>query len=311
MSDKKIEKPIPSDECVHAHPVPSTEIARYSPIRDLDEERDIINYMLGQAADEEVQHLEKVKTEYVIGDEYEIWDVITDKARWWVITNFTNLYSQAHFPSLDYTLSFHIGLMMRLKSRPQYPDSDDPDPFDEVFRRRQQADDRNVKAIESEDYQAVGMQLRECLISLTGVMERRLELDSVVERPKASDFKGWADLFVGDLCAGEANKELRSYLKNTAEKTWALVNWLTHHRNANSTACSITLHAVDTIIGHFVQLTMKRLTGNIDICPRCTSRNIRSHYDIDIIPDGAYYSTCGMCGWSDHPGYPDEQHSLD
>lgn len=49
-----------------------------------------------------------------MGDPYEMWDVTTDQDRWWVITNPTNLYSQQHFPSLDYTLSFHIGLMARV-----------------------------------------------------------------------------------------------------------------------------------------------------------------------------------------------------
>jgi hypothetical protein len=294
----------PSEACVHSHPVPPEEISRYSPARDPEAEQGIADYIRGQARDEDVQHVEKIKTEYVLGDAYEIWDVTTDKNRWWVITNLTNLYSQKHFPSLDYTLSFHVGLMMRLKSRPQRPDSSEPDPFDEVFRRREQANDRYERAVEAEDYQAVGMQLRECLISLIGVMNRRLDLGEEAIRPKAADFKAWADLFIGHLCAGSSNKELRTYLKAAAEKTWALANWLTHHRNANDTACSIALQATDTLIGHFGQLTARKLTGDLHTCPLCASRNIRTHFDIEIDPDGAYFSTCGLCGWSDHPGQP-------
>tara|TARA_R110000782_G_scaffold40150_9_gene92818 strand:+ start:142 stop:342 length:201 start_codon:yes stop_codon:yes gene_type:complete len=38
-----------------------------------------------------------------------LWDVTTDKNRWWVITNSTNFHSQKHFPSLGYTPSFHLG----------------------------------------------------------------------------------------------------------------------------------------------------------------------------------------------------------
>jgi hypothetical protein len=127
-----------TDDCIIAHPIPPAEVGRYSVIRDPDAEQDIANYVHGQAADETVQHVEKVKTEYIMGDAYEIWDVTTDKDRWWVITNLTNLYSQKHFPSLDYTLSFHIGLMMRLRSREggSYGESD---PFDEVMRRQEQA----------------------------------------------------------------------------------------------------------------------------------------------------------------------------
>ena len=92
-------------------------MGRYSPARDFYAENDIAEYVLTQARDETVQNVERVKTEYIMGDPYEVWDVHTDKDRWWVITNPTNLYSQRHFPGLDYTLSFHVGLMMRVRSR--------------------------------------------------------------------------------------------------------------------------------------------------------------------------------------------------
>ncbi len=146
---------------VPSHPVPALALERYSPVRDPHSERDIANYVELEAPDETVQNVEKVKQEIVLGVVYEMWDVITDKDRWWVITNLTNLYSQRHFPSLDYTLSFHIGLMMRLRSRPAGANSVAPSPFDEVFRRQEQANDRHDSAVEAEDYQAVGMQLRE------------------------------------------------------------------------------------------------------------------------------------------------------
>src|SRR5476649_283377 len=104
----KSDKPPVEDECVvHDHPVPPEEVGRYSVERDPVAEQDIANYIHGQARDEAVQHVELVKTEYIMGDSYEIWDVTTDKNRWWVITNPTNLYLQKYFPSLDYTLSFH------------------------------------------------------------------------------------------------------------------------------------------------------------------------------------------------------------
>jgi hypothetical protein len=297
-------KPPPalSDDCViHDNPVPPEEIGKYSPVRDADSEQDIANYVHGQARDETVKHVEKIKTEYVLGDAYAIWDVTTDKSRWWVITNLTNLYSQKYFPSLDYTLSFHIGLMMRLRSRPRGPDASDPHPFDEVFRRQQQAKDRFERVIEGVDHQAVGMQLRESLISLIGAMRRRVEIVDLAERPQDANFIAWIELLMNQLCRGPHNKDLRAYLKATSEKTWQLVNWLTHDRNANQTASSIAIEACDTLIGHAAQLLIRDKTVNIETCPRCMSRNIRSHFDIGIEPDGAYYSTCGQCDWSSHP----------
>jgi hypothetical protein len=221
-----------------------------------------------------------------------------------VITNLTNLYSQKHFPSLDYTISFHVGLMMRLRCRPQGADSSDPQPFDEVFRRQQQALGRHERAVEVEDYQSVGMQLRECLISLISVMRRRIELRSDIETPQDANFIAWAGILMGHLCPGENNKVLRQSLKVTSEKTWQLVNWLTHDRSANKTASSISIHACETIVGHYVELLMRERNDKTEECPLCSSRNIRTHFDIGIEPDGAYYDTCGSCDWSSHPGYP-------
>jgi hypothetical protein len=75
--------------------------------------RAISDYVETQARDEKVQYAERIMSEHVVGNDYDCWDVHTDKDRYWVITNPTNLYSQYYFPSLDYTLSFHIGVMLR------------------------------------------------------------------------------------------------------------------------------------------------------------------------------------------------------
>lgn len=162
-----------ASDCTTPIAVPAEELTRYSVERDAHSEADIANYVTGQARDETVLHVERIKREVVLGQSYEIWDVTTDKDRWWVLTNLTNLYSQRHFPSLDFTLSFHIGLMARLRERSGGVDVDDPSPFDEVFRRMDQAEERFDHAVEAEDYQSVGMQLREGLISLVGAMRRR------------------------------------------------------------------------------------------------------------------------------------------
>lgn len=297
-----------TDDCtVHTHPVPAGELSRYSVEGDPHSETDIANYVHGQARDETVQHVEKIKQEVVLGKVYEIWDVTTDKDRWWVLTNLTNLYSQRHFPSLDYTLSFHIGLMARLANRSDRVDGDDPTPFDEVFRRVDQAEQKLGNAVESEDYQSVGMHLREALVSLVIALRRRTEIPDGTELPQEANFIGWSELLMNHLCGGGSNKELRQHLKNTAKETWQLVNWLTHHRNANETAASIAIHSSQTIVGHFVQILERNRTDQTQQCPVCKSRNVRSHFDISIPPDGDYYSSCGVCGWTNHPVERDEE----
>jgi hypothetical protein len=308
MATESEHNKIESDGCILPpdHPLPPDQLGRYSPVRDFYAEKDIADYVMSQARDEIVQNVERVKTEYVLGSPYEIWDVATDKNRWWVITNPTNLYSQRHFPSLDYTLSFHVGLMMRVASRSERDSEAEHTPFDEVFRRQGQTAELLERAVEAVQFQAVGMQLRECLISLASTVRRRVEIDDTKERPKDADVVGWNNLFAAKLCPGDKNEEVRRYLKATVEKVWPLVNWLTHHRNANMTAALIAKDAVGVIIAHYVHLLSRERADRAEQCPRCASRNLRTYYDVAIEPDGAYFESCGECDWDSHPGYADE-----
>jgi hypothetical protein len=307
MEEQAEDKENLAEDCVvHDHPVPPEELSRYSVDRDPYSEADIASYVEGQAPDEEVQHGERIKTEVVLGDTYEIWDVTTDVGRWWVVTNLTNLYSQKYFPSLDYTLSFHIGLMMRLRSRSDNVSVDEPSPFDEVVRRGEQASDRHGRAVEVEDYQAVGMLLREALISLIGAVKRRTEVPDGIEQPQDANFIAWTDVLMNQLCPGSSNKNLRQHLKNVAKESWQLTNWLTHSRNANKTASSIAIESCQTVFGHFMQILQKSRFDKDEKCPVCKSMNIRSHFDISIGDDGDYFLSCGVCDWTNHPGETQE-----
>ena len=156
--------------------------------------------------------------------------------------------------------------MARMRSRSDRVDGSDPTPFDEVFRRVDQADRKLERAVESDEYQAVGMHLRESLISLIDAMRRRAELPAGIERPQDANFLSWSDLLMNHLCSGGSNKELRQHLKNIAKETWQLVNWLTHDRNANETAASVAIHSCQTTIGHFVQILERSRTDKTEQC---------------------------------------------
>jgi hypothetical protein len=220
------------DACVtHDRLGPLDAADRYMSERDPHAERGIAHYVELET-DETVKHVERVKVEYVTGDPYEIWDVVTDERRWWVITNPTNLYPKDDFPSSDYVLSFHIGLMKRVMSRPHKSNAYDPHPFNEMGRRLEQAEQLYNEAIEPEDYQALGVQLRECLQVCSSVMQKQVQLPTNVEKPQAGNFIAWSELLLNALCPGEQNKTLRQYLKSHSDKTWQLVNWLTHSKSA-------------------------------------------------------------------------------
>jgi hypothetical protein len=74
----------------------SRRVEHIQPKRDPHSEADIAQYVEIEAQGQSVKHVEKVKEEVVLGEVYEIWDVTTDKERWWVISNMTNLYSQRY-----------------------------------------------------------------------------------------------------------------------------------------------------------------------------------------------------------------------
>lgn len=307
MSTNTKEEMEDKDCTIHNHPVPPEELGRYSIDRDPYSEADIASYVEGQAPDEQIKHVERIKKEIVLGDPYEIWDVTTDKNRWWVITNLTNLYSQNYFPSLDYTLSFHIGLMMRIRSRSNRVDADEPSPFDEVFRRVEQAEKRHEASIEAEDFQAVGMLLRETLISLTDSLRHAIEIPPEIEKPQNSNFISWADLLINQLCGGNSNKSLRQHLKSLSKESWQLVSWLTHAKNADKTASTIAIQSCQTVIGHFLQILERSEAERTKLCPICKSRNIRTHFDISINDNGEYFHSCGSCEWSNHPSAAKKQ----
>lgn len=124
-----------------------------------------------------VEHVEKLTSEYVHGQQYDVWDAHTNEGRWWVITPFTNLYSQEQIRSMDVALSFHIGLTSRVLSRGSVNPDENPRMWVlDVVRRLETARDNLDRAKEVEDVQAVGMRLRETLLTLMERL-RGLELE--------------------------------------------------------------------------------------------------------------------------------------
>jgi hypothetical protein len=193
--------------------------------------------------------------------------------------------------------------MMRVASKEERAGEAVPTPFDEVFRRQNQAADLLDRAVEAVEYQGVGMQLREAMIYLVAAVRRRIELSSELERPQDANVIAWSGLLFGHFCPGAKNKELRQYLKATTERAWQLVNWLTHHRNANKTAALIAKHAVDGIVTHMAHLLSRERHDRTHECPRCGSRDLRTFFDIAIGTDGGYFENCYGCSWTNHPDF--------
>lgn len=92
-----------------------------------------------------------------------------------MITSPTNVCSQEQFPSADYTLSLHVGLTARVIARQEPPvDGEELERNAVPWRGWQQAEGALERGDEAEDFQAVGMRCRECLMEMVRFTVARL-----------------------------------------------------------------------------------------------------------------------------------------
>lgn len=259
-----------------------------------DDEAAIRAYVEDQAG-EAVVHVERAASEMVGPVRHEIWDVHCTDSRWWVVTNPTNLYDQADFKSRDVVLTFHVGLGLRMAVMNERRVPVAPQPaalLPGSWRRWQQAFETYESGDEAETFQAVGVRLRECLVSFIGEATDETMVPNGGTPPKAADIKGWADLLADYLAPGSSASRLRSYLKKVAGETWDLVNWLTHAKNAVRLDAEMALKAVEHLLGFFTAARM-RFDRDVRRCDQCGSYDVRG-------------GRCTHCGWVDESYEPPE-----
>jgi hypothetical protein len=301
MKERKRRRPSP-DECVIPPAFPRQAIGAFVLKRSDGEERSVREYVEWQARGEKVTHAEKITTERLWDRRLDAWDVRTDKDRYWVITDPTNLYSQELFPSLDYTISFHVGVMERVRARRAPPVIDqEKRRLAAAWRRWTQAAQALDAADEAEEFQAVGMRCRECLLEFVRALAADRMVPPGVPRPKRGDFIGWSELIAEALAPGESFKELRSYLKSTARGTWQLVSWLTHAVNATRLDGDVAVRGTETVLVAYSGARLRQERGGIDRCPECRSYRLRGEYRPDLDIDPPYLTACDGCGWVEQP----------
>jgi hypothetical protein len=300
---KTSSRPIPSlpeGECVIPPAIPKPELHKLMFRHSELEAQAIRDYMAREARDEKVLHVEKVASERIFGREHDVWDVHTDKERWWVVTTPTNLYSQTLMPSLDYTLSFHIGLMARVEARREPEGTEAEQQLLLVTNRKMvQASEAFDQADEAEEFQAVGMQCRECLLTLVRELIDESEIAKGDDIPKASDFPAWNERIANSVAPGSSAEYIRGYLKTTAERAWRLANWLTHASNASRADAELALSAVGHVISNYAMWVLRKKVFAPERCERCKSYRIT----VDWRPDlgGIYVPRCEACGAEKRP----------
>jgi hypothetical protein len=258
------------------------------------ERRQIEDYLRSQSGDDfEIEHVEKLTGEYVLGHQYDVWDAHTNDGRWWLITNPVNLYSQDQIKSMDIALSFHIGLMSRMMARQPVQAGCQDAWVLEVARRLDVASESLNRAREVEDFQAVGMRLQETLLTLAARLAvQGYQTDAAAELQKGN-FKAWAGVCAESVAAGSSAQYLRALLKALSEKTWNYVAWLTHARAAGRPDAQIALSAVSQTIEAFIVAVNRQRLGTPQRCPVCASYQLWAGQ----AQDGNRLKICETYGW--------------
>lgn len=259
------------------------------------ERREIEEYLRSESGpDFEIEHVEKLTSEYVLGHQYDVWDAHTNEGRWWVITNPTNLYSQELIKSMDIALSFHIGLMARMMGGESRDLMNRDRRARTLLRRLDVVNESLDRAKEVEDFQAVGMRLRELLLTLTFSLSELIQTsEPTAELQKAANFKALADIYARSIASGKSSEHLRSLLKSSSKEAWEYVSWLTHARNANEQEARIAVSATQAVIEAFLGALVRVQRGRPERCPVCTS------YRLQLVrsEDGdSWVKLCEACG---------------
>jgi hypothetical protein len=160
------------------------------------EQASVRDYFAHQLEDDPVVHLEKVAVERVGSVVHDIWDVHCRDSRWWAVSNPLHRYSQDDFKSRDVVLTFHVGLAVRVVSQEHVPVADTAAALlPTAWRLWEQAVEMMTTGREAEDFQAVGVRLRECLVSYAG----EVASDDLVPEGEGPP-KGGLTLLVGPTC---------------------------------------------------------------------------------------------------------------
>jgi hypothetical protein len=259
-------------------------------------------YFEWQAPDLKVTFMQKVYSETVVNTRHDVWDIHTNKDRWWVITGGTNLYSQEQFPNMDLALTFHIGLILRIpRTEEQQLDDLRILPFGSVFQKMEEVGNAVTQAQSLADYQAVGVRCREALLELIGVAQDAAMWTD--EPPQRANFRAWAEIICNHLLPSDTNKERRGALKGALESGWSFSNWLTHSKSATWSDAEMAHSLVQHACGMATGLILRALRGVPEECPDCGSPHLEPQQGENAAAPGVLWERprCADCGWAGRP----------
>ena len=119
------------------------------------------------------------------------------------------------------------------------------------------------------------------------------------EAPKRSDFIHWMELLADQVAGGAHAKEIRKHLKDSANTTWQLANWLTHTSNANRPNAEMVVAATKNLLEAFTMALVSFESKNPGRCPKCSSYQLESFYVPELERDPPYMLVCMACHWEE------------
>jgi hypothetical protein len=264
----------------------------------------VIEYFEWQAPDLKVEFVQKVYEEHVLGHRHDVWDIHTNKDRWWVITNPTNLYSQEQFPNMDLAITFHVGLCIRIPRSEKKKLSELPiEPFAECYRYLTEASEALTHADEISDFQSMGIRCREALLAFVSAAQSAVPWISSEPAPKKADLRAWAAHICGAILQGDTHKDRRHLFKTLLESAWGFANWLAHAKSSSWYDAEAASETTGNAIGLCTSMVIRYIRGVPDSCPACGSHRLSPERGIRTdMPEIEWErSTCQKCGWVGDP----------
>lgn len=231
---------------------------------------------------------------------HDIWDVHTDKERWWVITEPTNLYSQTQFPNIDYALTFHIGLCIRIPRTEKQKSSElEVGPFVACYRLASEAQDALLTAQEVADFQAIGVRCREMLLAFTYAAQTVFPWTGGGDALKSADFKAWVEHTCTIILPGSAHENRRHLFKTLLDSAWKYVNWLTHAKHSTWHDAEAAFSASENAMSLCVTKVVQHMRGVPEQCPNCGSFRLTPLQALNPENEEELWErpSCTKCDW--------------
>jgi hypothetical protein len=205
---------------------------------------------------------------------------------------------------MDYAITFHVGLCLRMPRGEKRKLTDIPlEPFAEYFRLVSESSNALATTQEVSDYQAIGVRCREAMLAFADAAQIVVPWTGTEPKPKRADLKAWADHICNITLAGQSHAERRTLFKNLLKSAWDFTNWLTHAKGSKWHDAEAAVTTVEHALGLYASLVIRYLRKVPDTCPACGSHRLSPERGTSADTSDVEWErpVCDRCGWAGEP----------